>query len=455
MIKGLSFFSGFANKVKNRAAVLFLVAAISGAVLPGQAPPASVTALRCGQLLDVRNGQLLRDQVIVVTGNSITAVGPASSVKIPAGAQEIDLTKATVLPGLIDVHTHLVGDSSGPYDLAEALKKSGAQMAFESIPNARATLEAGFTSVRDLGTSRAFVDVALRDAIEQGIVPGPRMQPAGAYVTITGGAGALTGFAPDLELPRELRFGQADGADQVRQRVRHIIRNGAGVIKVLATGAILTLHSQPAAQEFTYDELRAAVEEASKAGLKVAAHAHSPAGAKDAVRAGVASIEHGSLLDEEALRMMKERGVFLALDVIPSWTFWPGGTPEGKPPGYPDEFVAKERISMENQMRVARRAIELGVRVAFATDAGVISHGQNARLFAIYVKHGFTPLAAIQTATTNAAELLGWSDRVGTIEPGKRADLIAVQENPLEDITTLERVVFVMKDGQVFKNALR
>jgi len=294
------------------------------------------------------------------------------------------------------------------------------------------------------------VDLALRDAIERGVIPGPRMQAAGAYVTISGGAGALTGFAPDVELPLELRFGVADGPDQVRQRVREVIRAGAGVIKVLATGAILTLGSQPGAPEFTVEELRAAVEEANKAGLKVAAHAHSSAGAQNAIRAGVASIEHGSLLDDETLRMMKERGVFLMMDAFASWDFWPGGTPEGRPANYPAEFVEKEKVSYASQVRVLRRAIELGVRIAFGTDAAVIPHGQNARLFQVYVKNGMQPIDAVRTATLNGAELLGWSDRVGSVEPGKLADIIAVPGDPLRDITVLERVAFVMKDGKCF-----
>ena len=414
------------------------------------APAEKPLALHCGQVLDVKSGELLPDRMILISGEKITGVAAASAIRLSAQTEIVDLRKLTCLPGLIDVHTHLVGSGGDEYS-GGPVRRSAAQMAFDSIANARATLEAGFTSVRDLGTYRAFVDVALRDAIEKGIVPGPRMQAAGAYVTISGGAGALTGYAPDIQLPLELRFGQADGADQVRQRVREIIRNGADVIKVLSTGAILTLKSQPASQEFTYEELRAAVEEASKAGLKVACHAHSSAGAQDAIRAGVASIEHGTLLDDATLRMMKEKGTFLALDNIASWDFWPGGKPENKPAGYPDEFVRKEVISFESQKNVGRRAIAIGVKIAFATDAGVIPHGRNAVLFANYIKLGMTPLQAIQTATLNAGELLGWADRVGTLETGKLADVVAVAGNPLEDVRLLEKVVFVAKGGRVYK----
>jgi imidazolonepropionase-like amidohydrolase len=439
----------FSARLRQTVVAGLVTCLLSGTLASWESSTQPVKVLRCGRLLDVRAGRVLTNQVIVVTGNRITAVGPAGSVPIPANAEQIDLTAHFVLPGLIDVHTHLIDDAE-TYDVAGPLKRSGAQMAFGSIPHARATLDAGFTSVRDLGTYRAFIDVALRDAIDRGIVVGPRMQPAGAYVTITGGAGALTGLAPDLTLPLELRFGVADGPDQVRQRVREIIRNGAGVIKVLATGAVLTPGSQPGAEEFTYEELRAAVEEAEKAGLRVAAHAHGAAGAKNAIRAGVASIEHGSFLDDEALLLMKEKGVFLVADPYNDEAIL-----NARPKGYLEEFIEKEKLAGESQRRVIRRAIELGVRIAFGTDAAVIPHGDNAKQFAVYLRLGMSPIAAIRTATTEAADLMGWSDRVGSIEIGKLADMIAVRENPLEDTTTLERVVFVMKDGTVFKSRLR
>lgn len=413
-----------------------------------RAQDAPVTVLRCAHLLDVRAGKVLAGQEIVVEGARIVSVGPAGAAQVPAGARIIDLGQVTVLPGLIDVHTHLIG-GAGTYDSTEPLKKSGAQMALEGVAQARATLEAGFTSVRDLGPPRAFVDVALRDAIDQGIVPGPRMQPAGAYVTISGGAGDVTGLAADIQLPLALRYGVADGPDQVRQRVREIIRHGAGVIKVLATGAVLTLSSQPGAQEFSYEEMRAAVEEANKAGLKVAAHAHGAAGAKAAIRAGAASIEHGSFLDEEALQMMRERGTYLVVDLYDHQVIM-----EGMKHGFPPEFVEKERLAGENQVKVLRRALELGVPLAFGTDAGVFRHGENARQFGVYVDDGMPPLTALRSATLWAAQLMGWDDRVGTLEAGKLADIIAVRDNPLENIRTLEDVPFVMKGGRVFKDEL-
>jgi len=435
-------------------AALLLACANGPPANAAETPAADSRVLLCGRLLDVSGETVLENQAVVVAGERIVSVDPADRARLPDGVETIDLRGFTCLPGLIDAHTHLVDRSDGgSYNWASPLMTTAAEMAFHSIPNARKTLLAGFTTVRDLGTYRAFVDVALRDAIDRGTVPGPRMQPAGAYVTISGGAGALTGFAPDVELPLELRFGQADGPDQVRQRVREIARRGAGVIKVLATGAILTLGSRPGGQEFTFEELRAAVEEAEKNGLKVAAHAHSPAGAKDAVRAGVASIEHGSLLDDETLRLMKEHGTFLMCDALASWDFWPGGTPEDAPEGYPPEFVDKEKISYAGYLKTLRRAIELDVRIAYGTDAAVIPHGQNARLFRTYVEAGMTPWQALRTATTEAADLLGWQDRVGSVAAGKFADVVAVAGDPLADISLLEDVAFVMKGGTVYKRA--
>jgi imidazolonepropionase-like amidohydrolase len=443
-------------KTSRRCPLLPALLALAGGFAPAAfaeaVDSATVRVLRCGSVLDVVDERVLKDQAVIVAGNRITSIGPAEKTRAPDGAETIALAGLTCLPGLIDAHTHLVDRSDGDsYNWANPLMTSGAEMALWSLPNARKTLLAGFTTVRDMGTYRAFVDVALRDAIDRGTAPGPRMQPSGAYVTISGGAGALTGFAADVELPLELRFGQADGPDQVRQRVREIARRGAGVIKVLATGAILTLGSRPGGQEFTYEELRAAVEEAEKNGLKVAAHAHSPEGAMDAVRAGVASIEHGSLLNDEALRLMKEHGTFLMCDALASWDFWPGGTPDNAPDGYPPEFVEKEKISYEGYLRVLRRAIELDVRIAYGTDAAVIPHGKNARLFRTYVSAGMTPWQALRSATVEAATLLGWEDRVGSVEAGKFADIIAVSGDPLADISLLERVDFVMKDGAVYK----
>jgi len=423
-----------------RATALFLAAAASARA----ADSSGIVAVRAGRLIDPASGTVTSGSVVLVEKGRVTAVGP--SVAIPAGARVIDLSGMTVLPGLMDCHTHLVGDYVDDKDPLSELKSSSAARAFESIPNARATLDAGYTTVRDVGTYRAFVDVAMRDAIAKGYFPGPRMFVAGAYLTITGGGGAVTGFSPDVALPWDLRFGIADGPDQVRQRVRDIAQHGVDVIKVLATGAFLTHGSDPHAVEYTYDEMRAAVEEAGHKGLKVAAHAHSADGIKIAVRAGVASIEHGTYLDDEGIRMMKERGTYLVADIYDAeWIR------QGAKTGYPEDFATKQPEGDEIQRQAFRKAAKAGVKIAFGTDASVYPHGLNARQFAWQVKYGQTPMEAIRSATTSAADLIGRDPDIGAIAPGKRADLIAVAGDPLADVSVLEKVAFVMKDGVVYK----
>jgi len=408
------------------------------------AAPAQVTAIKAGRLIDTEAGAVRTGQTILIEGKRITAVG--ADVRIPAGARVIDLTGATVLPGLIDCHTHLVANAADLEPLAE-LRKTAAQVALESVPNARATLLAGFTTVRDVGTYRAFVDLALRDAIARGDIIGPRVYGAGAYVTVTGGAGALNGLAPDIQLPRDLRLGVADGPFQVRQRIREIVSQGADLIKILATGAVLTHRSDPGAEEFTLEELKAAVDEARKHGLRVAAHAHGPEGIKNAVRAGVASIEHGTLIDDEGIALMKEHGTYLVADIYND-EYLMG---EAARQGLPKDFLEKERNLGQIQRDNFRKAVQAGVKIAFGTDAGVYPHGWNAKQFAYQVKYGQTPMQAIQSATISAAELIGVASQVGSLQPGKLADLIAVPGNPLEDITLLERVFFVMKDGRIIR----
>ena len=423
--------------------LLFLGASAALAAAP---PPAPLVAVKTGRLIDTKSGTVVPAAVIVVEGGRVKAVGP--SVAIPAGATVIDLSGLTVLPGLFDCHTHLVGDYVNDKDPLSDLKKSAADRAFESVPNARATLDAGFTTVRDVGTYRAFVDVALRDAIARGDFPGPRMFVAGAYLTITGGGGAITGFAPDVALPWDLRFGVADGVDQVRQRVRDIAQHDVDVIKVLATGAFLTHGSNPHAIEYTYDEIRAAVEEASHKGLKVAAHAHSTEGIKLAVKAGVASIEHGTYLDDEGIRLMKEHGTYLVADIYDAeWIR------QGAAAGYPQDFADKQPEGDELQRQAFRKAVEAGVRIAFGTDVSNFPHGLNARQFAWQVKYGQTPMQAIQSATVGASDLVGRGNDAGSLEPWKRADLIAVKGDPLADVRALESVAFVMKEGKIFKDA--
>jgi imidazolonepropionase-like amidohydrolase len=423
-----------------RLCVLAILAAIGCA---GSAR-AQLTAIKAGRLIDTDAGTTLTDQVILIRDGRVTAVG--GGLAIPADARVIDLSAMTVLPGLIDCHTHLT-DSASEVDPLDELKTTAAEKAFGSIPHARKTLEAGFTTVRDVGTYRAFVDLALRDAINRGEVEGPRMYAVGAYVTISGGAGALTGFAPDITLPWDLKFGQANSPWEVRERIRELANRGVDLIKVLSTGAVLTHGSKPVAEEFTPEELNAAVDEASKFGLRVAAHAHGAEGIKNAVRAGVASIEHGTFLDAEGIALMKQHGTYLVADIYNGDYI----ASEGKRLGMPEEFLKKNAETTDIQRRNFHKAVEAGVKIAFGTDAAVCPHGWNARQFPYMVKYGLTPMQAIQSATTWAADLLGHSDELGSIKPGKRADVIAVAGDPIEDISVLERVRFVMKDGKVYK----
>src|SRR5579872_650907 len=414
-------------------------------LLSAMASSAQTIAVKAGTLIDPEAGITLKDQVILVRDGKIDAVG--HNLSIPAGTKLIDLSADTVLPGLIDCHTHLA-DGLRETDPIAQFKKTAAQSALESVPNAKAMLESGFTTVRDVGVYRALNDVALRDAINRGYVVGPRMFVAGAYVTITGGAGAATGLAPDIPLPWDLHYGEANSPWEVRQVIRKLAHDGADHIKVLSSGAVLTYGSNPKSQEFTLEELQAAVDEASHFGLRVEAHAHSPEGIKNAIRAGVASVEHATMIDDEGIALAKQHGTYLDMDIYDEECI------QGDK-NTPKEFLQHDAELGQIQRDNFRKAVQAGAKMSFGTDAGICPYGTSARQFAFMVKYGMTPIQAIQAATINAADLLGKRDSLGSLRAGKYADLIAVEGNPLSDISILERVVFVMKDGKIFKAGSR
>ena len=406
-------------------------------------PPAQVTVIRAGKLVDVDAGRVLTSQMILVRGGKIEAVG--ENLPVPTGATLIDLSKMTVLPGLIDCHTHLA--DLGDAEPLLVLQRTSAESAYAAIPNARVTLLGGFTTVRDVGVYRAFNDVAMRDAIARGYIIGPRMFVAGAYITISEGAGAMTGLAWDIPLPLDLRYGEANSPWEVRQKIRELAHRGADHIKILSTGAVLTHGSNPKSLEFTPEELRAAVDEANNFGLRVEAHAHAAEGIKNAIRAGVASIEHATMIDDEGIALAKEHGTYLDMDIYDEECI----QDQGKKNATPADFLEHDRGLGELHRRNFTKAVRAGVKLSFGTDAGVCPHGINARQFAFMVKFGMTPMQAIQSATTSAADLLGKSDLLGSVKAGKYADIIAVSGNPLEDIRLLENVKFVMKEGQIYK----
>ena len=398
-------------------------------------PPAR-TVIHAGHMLDVKNGRVLDNVTVVIDGDRITSVGQS----VTGNATIINLPNATLVPGLIDAHTHLTGEPSFGY---QELGISTPMEALIGAKNARVTLEAGFTTVRNVGAG-GFTDVALRDAIDQGLVPGPRMLVSGPALGITGG------HCDNNLLPYEFHHqadGVADGVEGVQHKVREVIKYGADLIKICATGGVLSKGDDPRASQYTLEEMKAIVADAHRLGRKVAAHAHGAQGILWASDAGVDSIEHASYIDDAAISMMKSKGTYL----VPTLYLTEWLKENMTRIGLPEMYAAKERAIIPIVRQNLKKAFDAGVKVAFGTDAAVYPHGLNAHEFAVYVQLGMSPLQAIQTATVNAADLLGWSDRVGSIDTGKFADIIAVNGDPGKDVTLLQNPVFVMKGGVVYK----
>jgi imidazolonepropionase-like amidohydrolase len=423
-------------------AILIVMLVGIGGTARAQSAPPKRTVVHPARVLDVRTGQMRTNQAIVIEGGKIVQIAPAGDVKAAVGDTVIELPDATMLPGLIDMHTHLTFElSSLGYS---GLGISTAREALLGAKNARVTLEAGFTTVRNLG-AKDYADIALRDAINDGDVIGPRIVASGPALGITGG------HCDENLLPPSFNYqgdGVADGVEAVQHKVREVIKYGADVIKICATGGVLSKGDDPNAAQYTLEEMKAIVADAHRLGRKVAAHAHGAEGVRWASEAGVDSIEHGHLMDDASIATLKKNGTYLVPTLFLT-EYMQANLEHSNVP----EFSKKKMhdISAAAQQN-AKKAFAAGVKVAFGTDAAVYPHGLNAGEFHVYVKLGMTPLAAIQTATINAADLLGWTKTVGTIEEGKWADLIAVDGDPTKDVTVLEHVKFVMKSGTVYKN---
>jgi imidazolonepropionase-like amidohydrolase len=411
------------------------------------APAKPAFAVRAAHLIAPESSSVINDAMLLIDGDKVKAVGPAAMIQpsLPPGTTVLDLGNVTLLPGLIDCHTHVTSQPEDYY--SDRFRKSPIDVAITAHVYARRTLEAGFTTIRNLGAAE-YIDLALRRAIDAGKIPGPRMLCTGVPLTSTGGHGDLTGFSPYLHFDRI--SGVADGPDAIRKVIRTNIKYGADWINIHASAGVLSEEESVGAPQFSFEEMKAAVDEAALWGRKVAAHAHGTEAIKMAIRAGVASIEHGSLIDDEGIALMKQHGTWLVADIYNDDYI----LAEFARMGYPEKIIEKERKVGRIQRENFQKAAKAGVKIAYGTDAGVYPHGWNAKQFRHMVQWGLTPMQAIQSATTNAAELIGWKEKVGQLIPGHYADLVAVRGDPLADVTVLESVAFVMKGGEIVKDAV-
>ena len=402
---------------------------------------AETTVITADRMIDVANGKVVKQAAVIVTDNIITASGRLKDLTVPNEATRIDLGNATLMPGLMDMHVHLTSDATrhGYKRLEVSLPRA----AITGVKHAKATLDAGFTTVRNVGAP-GFADVALRDAINAGDVVGPRMFVAGPSLGVTGG------HCDSNLLPYEYdnySEGVADGPWEVRKKVRRNIKYGATVIKFCATGGVLSKGTKVGAQQYTFEEMKALIDEAHLRGLTVATHAHGTNGIKAAIKAGVDSVEHVSLLDDEAIDLAKKNGTYFSMDIYVTEYI----LGEGEKAGILEESLNKERTVGKTQRENFEKAVKAGVNMVFGSDAGVYPHGDNPKQFARMVKFGMTPIQAIQAATINPARLLKQEATLGSLEKGKLADIVAVPGNPLDDMSLMEKVGFVMKDGQIVK----
>ena len=423
------------------------LAAIAGATTLVRAQPGTVTAIRAARLFDGTSDATIADAVVLVQGSRITAKG--SRLAVPAGAQVIDLGDVTLLPGFIDAHTHVTDESSNDWnaDTVSGLRRTIPEATLRAAELARRTLMAGFTTVRDVG-SADYIDVGLRNAIASGVTPGPRMLVSVHALGARGGHCDNTGYPFQRFGPEPgIADGIASGPDQFRDAVRFQVKYGADVIKVCATGGVLSLADDVGAPQLTQAEMDALVDEAHRLGRRTAAHAHGAEGAKVAIRAGIDSIEHGSFLDEEAVKMMHEHGTYLVPTLMAGE--YAGGRKATRK--YPPEIAAKALQALDGRSSAFKRAVGAGVKIAFGTDSGVSPHGHNAEEFGLLVEHGLSPAAALRTSVT-AAALLGVERLTGTIEAGKEADIVAVPGDVLKNIAATETVRFVMKGGTIVRH---